>query len=110
MGELPRQKGRESSLISTAVLFSGLAGGLLGLMFTGVAPLLIRDFEPLRASAGMVAVFAVGVALTSASLVADQALIGLLRGDMQLSRNAVFALVKLAALIPESLCVSQTTG
>ena len=110
MGELPLQKGRESSLISTAVLLSGLAGGLLGLMFAGVAPLLVRDFEPLRASIGMVAVFAVGVALASASLVADQALIGLLRGDMQLTRNAVFAVVKLGALLLVSLWVNQKTG
>ena len=43
--------------------------------------------------------FALGVALMSVSLVVDQALIGLLRGDVQVGRNALFALTKIAALV-----------
>src|SRR5437879_10828279 len=99
MGELPRQRGRESSLISTAVLLSGLAGGVLGLLFAVLAPGVSTEFRPLQATPAAIAVFAVGVALTSATLVADQALIGLLFGAVQLGRTAVFALVKRGALV-----------
>jgi len=42
--------------------------------------------------------FAIAVALTSIGLVTDQALIGLLRGQIQLQRNAVFSTVKLLLL------------
>lgn len=110
MGELPRQRGRESSLITSAVLLSGLAGGVLGLLFAVLAAIVSTDFRPLQASPGTIAVFAVGVALTSASLVADQALIGLFLGGLQLSRNALFAVVKLGALVLVSLWLQQRTG
>src|SRR5207253_8183724 len=46
-----------------------------------------------------VLLFAAGVSLTAVTLVLDQALVGLLRGELQLVRNAVFALVKLLALL-----------
>lgn len=110
MGELPRQPGRESSLITSAVLLSGLAGGILGLLFAVLAPIVSPDFRPLQASPGTIALFAMGVALTSATLVADQALIGLLLGGLQLGRNAAFAVVKLGALILVSVWLKQKTG
>jgi O-antigen/teichoic acid export membrane protein len=110
MGELPRQGGREGSLITSAVLFSALAGGALGLLFVVFAADVSADFRPLQASLGTIALFAAGVALTSASLVADQALIGLLLGGLQLGRNAVFAVVKLGALIAVTLWLQQRTG
>ncbi len=110
MGELPQQKGREGSLLTAAVLVSGLAGGVLGLLFAALAPLLAPDFRPLQESAATVAVFAAGVALTTASLVTDQALIGLLLGGVQFGRNAVFAAVKLGALFLASLWITERTG
>jgi O-antigen/teichoic acid export membrane protein len=110
MGELPRQGSREGSLITSAVLFSALAGGVLGLLFAIFADNVSTDFRPLQASPGTIALFASGVALASASLVADQALIGLLLGGLQLGRNAVFAVVKLGALIVVSIWLQQRTG
>jgi O-antigen/teichoic acid export membrane protein len=92
------------------VLFSALAGGALGLLFVVFAADVSADFRPLQASLGTIALFAAGVALTSASLVADQALIGLLLGGLQLGRNAVFAVVKLGALIAVTLWLQQRTG
>ena len=44
------------------------------------------------------ALFSVGAALTGATLVLDEALLGLLGGSVQLWRNATFAVAKLAAL------------
>src|ERR1700730_8371840 len=75
MGELPRQPEKASSLITSAVLVSGIAGGLLGLVFAIFAENVSAQFHPLDESVGVVALFAFGVGLTSASLVLDQAVI-----------------------------------
>jgi hypothetical protein len=63
-----------------------------------VVPHISRDLRPLAASVDGIALFALGVALTSVALVTDQALIGLLRSDLQFARNALFAVAKLVAL------------
>jgi O-antigen/teichoic acid export membrane protein len=100
IGELPRHPGRAGALIATALATVGVAGGALGALLALAAPTLSANLRPLAASAGSVALFAAGVALTAVALVLDQALLGLLRGDLQLRRNALFAVVKLLALAP----------
>ena len=110
IGELPRQQGKEVSLISATLIVVGAVGGCLGIAFAAVAPYLSNDFQVLRASMENVALFAVGVSLTAITSVLDQALIGLLRGELQLWRNALFAGVKLAALFVAGLWLSHTTG
>jgi O-antigen/teichoic acid export membrane protein len=47
------------------------------------------------------------VGLTSLGFVLDQALIGLLRGSLQLARNVIFALVKLLALAAVAVLVAS---
>ena len=96
--ELPRQPGREASLISTALLVVGLMGGCIGLAFALLAPYVIAGFQPLRVSSINSLIFAVGVSLNAITLVLDQALIGLLRGSLQLWRNTLFAVIKLVTL------------
>ncbi len=110
IGELPRQQGKEVSLISATLIVVGAVGGCLGIVFAAVAPYLSNDFQVLRASIENVALFAVGVSLTAITSVLDQALIGLLRGELQLWRNTLFAGVKLAALFVAGLWLSHTTG
>jgi O-antigen/teichoic acid export membrane protein len=110
IGELPRQQGKEASLISATLIVVGAVGGCLGIVFAAVAPYLSNDFQVLRASIENVALFAVGVSFTAITSVLDQALIGLLRGELQLWRNALFAGVKLAALFVAGLWLSHTTG
>ena len=110
IGELPRQKGKEASLISATLIVAGVVGGCLGMLFAIVALYLSHDFQMLRASVENVALFAVGVSLTAITLVLDSALIGLLRGEMQLWRNALFAGGKLAALFLAGLWLSHATG
>lgn len=99
VGELPRRPGQERSLITTALIVAGAAAAGLGLLFAAVAPLLSPDFAPLRQDAFSLVIFATGAVLTVVTLVLDQALIGLLRGDLQLARNAIFAAAKLVALL-----------
>ncbi len=110
IGELPRQQGKEASLISATLSVVGAVGGCLGIVFAAVAPYLSNDFRVLRAGMENVALFAAGVSLTAITSVLDQALIGLLRGELQLWRNALFAGGKLAALFVAGLWLSHTTG
>ncbi len=110
IGELPRQTGREGSLISAALLLTAGIGAGTGALFALIAPLLSASFGPLAANVGSVLLFALGVSLTSVALVLDQALIGLLWGGLQLWRNMFFSLVKLCALFLVSLWLAHATG
>lgn len=110
IGELPRQKGQEASLVSAALLVVGLVGAIVGIGYALIAPYLSHDFQSLNANAGDVILFALGVSLTAVTSVLDQAFIGLLRGEMQLWRNALFSVIKLAALLAADLWLSQVTG
>jgi O-antigen/teichoic acid export membrane protein len=99
MGELPQRESRAHGLLNAALSTAALVGGALGIAFALVAPLVSSGFDPLRQSPLSVLIFAAGVALTALTLVLDQALIGLLRGGLQLTRNIVFSAVKLLLLL-----------
>lgn len=99
VGELPRRPEQAGSLTSAALALSFVAGVLLGLVAALVAPAAIGAFAPFALDAGAASVFAVGVGLSAATLVLDQALVGLLLGGLQFARNALFAVAKLAAVI-----------
>ena len=98
IGELPRHRGKEASLISAALIVVGATGACGGIIFALVAPLVSIDFLPFRANIGAVLLFATGASLTTITIVLDEALIGLMKGALQLWRNALFAIVKLVAL------------
>jgi O-antigen/teichoic acid export membrane protein len=97
IGELPRRKPR-AGLVSAALLTSGIGSILLGVVFAIVAPLLSGRFEDILGEPIEAITFVVGVALSAVSTVFDCATIGLLRGGVQLSRNFIFAVVKMLAL------------
>jgi O-antigen/teichoic acid export membrane protein len=107
LGELPRSRQGRGSMINAALAVTASTGALLGLGFALAAPLLSSNFQPLSGTGLATGFFAAGVGLTALALVLDQALIGLLRGGLQLSRNAAFALVKLLALIPIAVLVEH---
>jgi O-antigen/teichoic acid export membrane protein len=98
IGELPRQKGGEAPIISAALIVVALVGMGLGVLFARLAPWISKDLQALNQNAVYMLLFASGVCLTAVILVVDQSLIGMLRGDLQLLRNIIFASVKLAAL------------
>jgi O-antigen/teichoic acid export membrane protein len=110
MGELPRRKDGRRALLNAALTASGLAGAVLGLAFALVAPLVSGNLDPLSATALAAVSFVVGTGLTSLGLVLDQSLIGLLRGSLQLSRNTIFAAVKLVALIAVAALVADPSA
>ena len=98
IGELPRRAEGRGSLITTALSAAGVAGAVLGIAFALLAGVIAPDLAPLGESLGITILFALGASLTAATLVLDQALIGLLRGGLQFLRNALFSLAKLGAL------------
>ncbi len=99
MGELPQREGAQRSLLNAALLAAAAAGLVLGLAFALVAPLIASNLAPLNETAVATAAFALAVALTAFAYVLDQALIGMLRGGLQLTRNIIFAAVKLGGLL-----------
>jgi O-antigen/teichoic acid export membrane protein len=110
VGELPRQRGNELSLINAALIVVGGVGGCAGILFAAFASALATDFRALNANVANVLLFAAGVSLTAITLVLDQALIGLLRGGLQLWRNTLFAVIKLGVLMGTGLWLAQKTG
>lgn len=105
--ELPRQPGRAKSLVSTALLIVGMIGCAVGLLFALLAPYISSSFAPLRANPLTIAFFSLGVGTTAISQVLDQALIGLLRGGMQLWRNTLFSIAKLLLVFVVSMWLSS---
>jgi len=96
--EIPRRPGREMGMIAASLAGSMAIGAVLGLVFVVIAPLLSAELVPVRASILMVVTVALGAGLTSASLVIDQAVIGLMRSGLQLVRNVLAAVGRLGLL------------
>jgi O-antigen/teichoic acid export membrane protein len=107
MGELPQRESGRWSLVNAALTVAIVAGAVLGLGFGVIAPLLSSDLSPLNETAPALLFFAGGVGLTSLGFVLDQALIGMLHGALQLTRNAIFSFVKLVVLVIFALLVAD---
>lgn len=96
--ELPRRAGVAGPLISAALWTAGALGALLALGFGWLAPALSPDFGTFWGRTANVVIFAVGTSAMTMAGVVDNAMVGLLRGSLQLHRMTVFAVVKLAAV------------
>lgn len=99
LGELASRPKNAGDLILTASLTGGIVGLILGTLTALATPRFFGALQPLSASIWDILLFSVGSGVTAAVLVLDQATIGLLRGEIQLWRNALFAAAKLAALV-----------
>lgn len=109
MGEAPR-RARPAALIFAALLGSTALGILGAAAYLAVVPFLSAELAPLRTDAVIAAAFVVGCASMSLGMVADQALIGALRGGLQLWRNGVFGVVKLLLLAGIALAFTGGGG
>jgi O-antigen/teichoic acid export membrane protein len=98
IGELPRRPEQRAPLITTALTVAGGVSAILGIIFAIVAPLVSAELGALAGGGSTILLFTAGVVLTAVTLVLDQAMIGLLRGELQLWRNALFAGGKLIVL------------
>ena len=102
IGELPKRKQDGESrggLVSASIAASAIGSVTLGLIFALIVGLRFNKSLPgVGGTLNEVLLFTIGTALTSATLVLDDATIGILRGGVQLWRNMALSGIKLAAL------------
>ena len=110
IGELTRRRGEGGSLIAAALYVVGFVGIVTGTIFALVAPSISHNFVALRANWPTIALFALGVGLMPVTIVLDQSLVGLMRGELQFVRNTVFALIKLGVLFLAGLVLAAKVG
>jgi O-antigen/teichoic acid export membrane protein len=110
VGELHHHPGKEAELMSAALLLVAGLGAFSGVLCAMIAPSLSADLEPLRAGMETIMLFAGGVSLTAITIVLDQALIGLWRGELQFFRNAFFSVAKFALVLGAGLWLSHKLG
>jgi O-antigen/teichoic acid export membrane protein len=96
--EIPRQRDHPGPLISSATLVASVFSIALGVGFAVLAGHLSDELAVLASDLAAPVMFAGGVAVTAATMVIDQACIGLLRSSLQLARNTGFGILKLAFL------------
>ena len=96
-GELSRVNREHAAVLGSGLVVAGVAGLVLGLGFGIVAGRF--GLDRLASDPIAILVFTIGVAITAVALVLDQALVGLLRGGLQLRRNTIFSASKLALLV-----------
>ena len=97
-------------LVATGIVVAGIASALLGLVAGVLAWAVSPSFAPYTATLARSLLFAFGVGITSASVVLDDALIGLFLGRAQLTRNVIFSGLKLAALGILAATVPDASG
>lgn len=110
MGEAQRTPARRRELVATVLLASGAGAAVLGLVYALCIPLVSRDLRTLSATPSSVAVFVIGAVATAVGMVLDQALVGALNGRVQLARNIVFGVAKIALLGLSGLAVWSASG
>ena len=108
IGEI-RQHANRAGLLAAAAVVATTASSLAAIAYILVAPLVHAHLGPLGHGVGGPVLFVAGVGVTGLTIVLDQSFIGLLRGEVQFWRNAVFAAVKLL-LLPLGIFFPSVAG
>jgi O-antigen/teichoic acid export membrane protein len=98
ISDLPALRTAKWDLISTCLLVAGSAATLGGLIYVVLAHLAIPGLQDALGGPAATVLLIFGIALNAMTLVLDEALVGLLAGPLQLTRNFWFSLIKLALL------------
>jgi O-antigen/teichoic acid export membrane protein len=109
IGELPRRESR-GGLLMAGLIVSFIGSLILGTGFALVSLAFGSHFVEIAGTFGRIVIFSFGVAVTGVTLVFDDATIGLMRGGLQLSRNATVSIAKMAALPVCSLILHDLFG
>jgi O-antigen/teichoic acid export membrane protein len=95
----------------TASLIASFVGSLvLGFGFSLVSLAFGHHFVEISGTIWRMVVFTLGVALSAATMVFDDATIGLMRGGLQLSRNVTLSIAKMLALPASALVLHDAFG
>ena len=98
IAQLARRPRDAAGLLTAALCTSGLISATLAGGFLLIGTAFVPSVSQHLHTGAEAALFIVGAALTGATLVLDEALLGLLGGSVQLWRNATFAVAKVAVL------------
>lgn len=109
IGELPRRKSR-GELMMAGIIASFAGSLILGTGFALISLAFGKHFLEIAGTLGRMAIFSLGVAVTGATLVFDEATIGLMRGGLQLTRNVAVSIAKMAALPACALVLHDMFG
>jgi O-antigen/teichoic acid export membrane protein len=109
IGELPRRASR-GELMMAGIIASFIGSLILGVGFALVSLAFGSHFVEIAGTFGRMAIFSFGVAITGATLVFDDATIGLMRGGLQLTRNVTVSIAKMAALLACALILHDMFG
>jgi O-antigen/teichoic acid export membrane protein len=109
IGELP-QGGNRGGLIMASIIASFMASIVLAFGFALVSLSFGSHFVEISGNIWRMAVFSIGVALSAATMVFDDAAIGLMRGGLQLSRNATVSVAKMLALPVSAFLIHDVFG
>ncbi len=108
--ELPRNRGKELSLVGAGLIVVGGASIVIGGLFAFLAPYISPNLGPLGLNFENIVFFTIGVLMTSITFLIDQCLIGIMKGGVQFWRNALFTTAKLVILVIASIWVANKTG
>jgi O-antigen/teichoic acid export membrane protein len=97
IGELP-QGGNRGGLITASLIASFVASIVLAFGFALVSLSFGSHYVEISGNIWRMSIFSIGVALSAATMVFDDAAIGLMRGGLQLSRNTTVSVAKMLAL------------
>ena len=92
------------------IIASFIGSLILGAGFAIVSLAFGSHFAEIAGTLGRMAIFTLGVAVTGATLVFDEATIGLMRGGLQLARNVAVSIAKMAALPACALILHDVLG
>ncbi len=107
VSQLPTMSAGRAQLVSTAALVSGVVGTVAALVCAFVLPSDFLGLPGIGREVGMTVLFTAAVATQSIGYMLDMALLSLLGGGLQLVRNSVQAVVKLALLSVFALVLAR---
>lgn len=110
IGQLSRKTHKAATLISTALILTTLMSGVLGFVFGLIVPFLSPELAPISSSIGNLLLYTLGVVSISTGLILDYSTVGMEKGELQLWRNLVFSVSKLAALVGAALWLASRSG
>ncbi|HEU5226844.1 MAG TPA: oligosaccharide flippase family protein [Ktedonobacteraceae bacterium] len=108
--EIPRNEGKAGPLISTALLFVGGVGFVVGLICALLITFISPSLHPIGDDIPNIVFFGFSIAIASVTSVVDQVTIALLKGSLQFWRNVIFSLAKLVLLYIVGRWLSDETG
>lgn len=107
VSRLPVMSAGHAELVSTSTLISGVAGAVVALVCAFTLPSAFLGLPGIGHDVGITVLFVAAVATQSMGYLIDQAFLSLLGGGIQLVRNAIQAIVKLALLIVAALVLAR---